>query len=111
MIATASTEIRFNGVHSNLLLEQFPGRIVVLRINGTDVGEFGDAPMKGLDEWIAASGSVDLYIDARDVRGASIDVSGEWASWLSSNRAGLKSITMLTGSRFIEVTADFGVAA
>ncbi len=106
-MAPAPREFRFNGVHCNILLEQFPRQIAVLRINGTDIGEFGEAPMKTLSDWIAASGAVDLFIDARDVRGASIDVSGEWAGWLSANRKGLNSVTMLTGSRFIEITAGF----
>jgi hypothetical protein len=106
-MAPAPTAFRFDGVHCNLLLEQFPGHIAVLRINGTDIGEFGEAPMKTLEHWIAASGPVDLFIDARDVRGASIGVSGEWAGWLSEHRDGLRSVTMLTGSRFIEITAEF----
>jgi hypothetical protein len=80
---------------------------VVLRISGTDVGEFGDAPMKSLNEWIAGSEPVDLFIDARDVRGASIEVSGEWAAWLNAHKSLLNSVTMLTGSRFIQVTAEF----
>jgi len=79
----------------------------VLRISGTDVGEFGDAPMKSLDEWMADSGPIELFIDARDVRGASIEVSGDWAAWLNAHKNVLKSVTMLTGSRFIQVTAEF----
>lgn len=41
------------------------------------------------------------------MRGASIEVSGEWAEWLRANKAHLRQISMLTGSRFVEVTADF----
>lgn len=106
-IVLGAREIRFNGIHCNLLIEQFPNQVVVLRINGTDVGEFGEAPMKALNAWINGSDPVDFFIDARDVRGASIDVSGEWAGWLSAHREVLKSVTMLTGSRFIQVTAEF----
>jgi hypothetical protein len=57
--------------------------------------------------WIASSDPIDFFIDARDVRGASIEVSGEWAGWLNAHKELLKSITMLTGSRFIQVTAEF----
>ena len=78
-----------------------------MRITGTDVGEFGDAPMKVIDDWIDASSAVHLFIDARDVRGASIEVSGDWAAWLSGHKPLLGSVTMLTGSRFIQVTAEF----
>ena len=41
------------------------------------------------------------------MRGASIDVSGEWAEWLRVHKAHLRAISMLTGSRFVEVTAGF----
>jgi hypothetical protein len=63
--------------------------------------------MKALTDTVAASKPIDLFIDAREVRGASIEVSGEWAGWLNSHKAGLRTVTMLTGSRFIQITAEF----
>jgi hypothetical protein len=80
---------------------------VILKISGTDVGEFGDAPMLKLKECLTGVDPIQLFIDAREVRGASIDVSAEWAEWLRANKAHLRNISMLTGSRFIEITADF----
>ena len=106
-MAPGPRQIRYDGIHCNLLIEQFPARVVVLRISGTDIGEFGEAPMKALAEWVDSGGPVEFFIDARDVRGASIEVSGEWAGWLSAHKNGLRSVTMLTGSRFIQVTAEF----
>ncbi|HWE51056.1 MAG TPA: hypothetical protein VG273_14785 [Bryobacteraceae bacterium] len=100
-------EIRYEGIHCNLLIEQFPNRVVVLRISGTDVGEFGKSPMTALNDWVNSPGPIDLFIDARNVRGASIEVSGEWAGWLDANKKALRSVTMLTGSRYIQVTAQF----
>lgn len=105
--AAVAREIRYKGDHCNLAIELFPQHLVVLRISGTDVGEFGAEPMSELDEWLAGAGPVDCFIDAREVRGASIEVSGEWAAWLSAHRDSLSSVTMLTGSRFIQVTAEF----
>ena len=102
-----SREIRFDGVHCNLVLQHFLPRVLLMKITGSDVGEFGESPMKALDDWLAGSDSIDLFIDARDVRGASIEVSGEWARWLGRHKAKLRSVTMLTGSRFIQVTAEF----
>jgi len=100
-------EIRYDGMHCNLIIQEFPPHVVVLRITGCDVGEFGDAPMMELNDRVTPSDPIHLFIDARDVSGASIDVSGEWARWLSSHKPGLRSVTMLTGSRFIEITAEF----
>jgi len=105
--ASEEREIRYDGVHCNLIIQRFAYRVVVLRISGSDVGEFGEAPMNALNDSVTSSDPIDLFIDARDVRGASIDVSGEWARWLGSRKPGLRTITMLTGSRFIEITAAF----
>ncbi len=100
-------EIRFDGIHCNLAIQRPSTRVVLMKIAGTDVGEFGDAPMKALDDWIGGSSPVHLFIDARDVRGASIEVSGDWALWLTARKPVLESVTMLTGSRFIQITAEF----
>jgi hypothetical protein len=100
-------ELQYEGVHCHLILEQPTSGVVILRISGTDIGEFGDAPMAALDGWLNKAGLTEFFIDARFVRGASIDVSGEWAKWMARNRSKLGSITMLTGSRFINITAEF----
>jgi hypothetical protein len=106
-------KIQYDGVHCRFDLEQLSPRAMLLKISGTDVGEFGEAPMLTLSEWLAGTTTpvelfpVDFFIDARDVRGASIDVSGEWAQWLGSHKDRLRKVTMLTGSRFIHITAEF----
>jgi hypothetical protein len=47
-MSPARETISYDGIHCHLLIERFPNRVVVLRIRGTDVGEFGEAPMKGV---------------------------------------------------------------
>ena len=106
-MATEPREIHFEGIHCNLTLQEFAPGVVAIRIAGSDVGEFGSAPVSALDEWLAAGGRTQLFIDAREGRGVSIDVSAEWAQWLSRRKADLQSVTMLTGSPFIQITADF----
>jgi hypothetical protein len=102
-----SPEIRYDGVHCAFAIAQPRPDVVVLRISGTDVGELGDAPMRGLDDVLAGAPPVQFFIDARETRGASIAVSGEWALWLSARKQRFSRISMLVGSRFVEVTADF----
>lgn len=101
------TSIRFEGVHCSIVLERLTGDVIRLGISGTDTGELGDAPMQALHDWLASSEPVKLFIDARAVRGASIDVSNEWAVWLSEHRGYFQSITMLTGSKLVQITAEF----
>jgi hypothetical protein len=106
-MSTTQNSVRFEGVHCSITLEEPAASVILMRISGTDTGELGDAPMRALDSWLASSGPAKLFIDARAVRGASIDVSSEWAAWLSQHRDQLQSITMLTGSKFIQITAEF----
>jgi hypothetical protein len=103
----ASTELRFNGIHCSMSIRSFPAGVVIVKISGTDIGEFGDEPMLELKKCLLDIDPIHLFIDAREVRGASIEVSGEWATWLRVHKAHLQDISMLTGSRFIEVTAEF----
>jgi hypothetical protein len=51
---------------------------------------------------LTAIDPIHLFIDARDVRGASINLSGEWAEWLRAHKAHPRNISMLRGSRFVE---------
>jgi len=106
-MTAGAQEIRFDGIHCSLSIAKPADRVVLLRIAGTDVGEFGDAPMNALRQCVGDGPAAHLFIDARDVRGASIEVSADWAGWLSAHRAILESVTMLTGSRFIQITAEF----
>ncbi|MEI9811810.1 MAG: hypothetical protein WDO18_03660 [Acidobacteriota bacterium] len=73
-------EVRYDGVHCHFVIQRFPRGVVVMRIRGTDIGEFEEAPMNPLHE-LRAGEPFDLFIDARDVNGASIEVSGEWRGW------------------------------
>lgn len=102
----AETPRTFEGLHSTLILARPVRHVVVLTITGRDAGEHGDGPLRSLDEELRR-GPYSLFIDARRTQGASIDVSNVWAQWLRSHRDHLHQIHMLTGSRFVQLTADF----
>lgn len=106
-MSTLLKSANFEGAHCAVGLEQLSANLILMRLKGTDTGELRDAPMKTLDEWISAASNVEFFIDARNVRGASIDVSSDWAAWFTANRDRFKSITMLTGNKFIQITAEF----
>jgi hypothetical protein len=99
--------VRFDGAHCSLVIERPRRGVVVLRISGRDIGEFGDLPMLELDKAVKTSGPIEFFIDARKVLGASLDVSSDWARWLGTHRAAFLTVSMLTSSRFIQITADF----
>ncbi|HMJ12578.1 MAG TPA: hypothetical protein VK524_14235 [Polyangiaceae bacterium] len=92
--------------HSSIEIERIPGKALVIRLTGHDVGDHANEPFTALDAALGAERPL-LFIDARGSKGASLEVSNAWASWLRSRRERLGEIHMLTGSRFIQLTADF----
>ncbi len=95
----------FEGAHCIITLEWPVPKVVLVTFSGKDANEFGDAPLQKLGEKLEPG--TELYIDARKATGASIDVSAEWAKWLSRNKQSFEHVSMLTGSRFIQMSADF----
>jgi hypothetical protein len=103
----ALPSVDHEGIHVGLTIRRPAPGVAVIVIRGTDVGEFGDYAMRELDKDLAQFGSLALFIDARAVKSASIEVSSEWALWMSRHRERLTRIAMLTGSRYIQITASF----
>ncbi|HEY6923206.1 MAG TPA: hypothetical protein VI653_07055 [Steroidobacteraceae bacterium] len=99
--------IQHEGVHCNLSIQRPAPAIAVVVLSGSDIGEFGDLPMRELKKDLSQFTAIELFIDARAVRGASVEVSAEWALWMRAQRASFKRINMLTGSRYIQITATF----
>jgi len=107
MVALPAPGLEYQGVHCHLRIARPGSGIVLVVLEGSDIGEFGDLPMLEIARDFDVFGSIELFIDARAVRGASIEVSSTWAFWLASHRSRLSRVNMLTGSRYIEITAAF----
>ena len=99
--------IQHEGIHCNLSIHRPAPAVAVVVLSGSDIGEFGQLPMCELKKDLEQSKTIELFIDARAVRGASIEVSAEWALWMRAHRGSFQRINMLTGSRYIQITATF----
>jgi hypothetical protein len=99
-------ETRFQGVHCTMTVRRPAAGVLVLVIEGSDAGELGDAPMRELARDLAGPASVELFVDARATKGATVDVSNDWARWLRGHRQHLQAVHMLTASRYVQLTAD-----
>lgn len=98
---------RFEGMHVTLLVQRRAPGVIVLVIKGMDTGELGDAPFRALEGDLGGDRPIELFVDTRDSRGASVSVSSEWAVWLGRHKSRFRHISMLVGSPFIKLTADF----
>ena len=100
-------DVTYSGKHCTLVIRRLTERVVVVGFTGSDIGEFGDAPFDELAHDLRADGSLELFIDARSGVAASMNVSSEWAFWLARHKASFRHVSMLTGSRFIQLSAEF----
>lgn len=104
---TPTSENRhWQSTSSSLTIHRPARGVVVLVVTGTDIGEHGDAPFAELAADVAL-GPFELFVDARESRAVALDVSGQWARWLAARRETVVRVNMLTGSRFVELTANF----
>ncbi|HEX9446232.1 MAG TPA: hypothetical protein VGA73_19100 [Candidatus Binatia bacterium] len=62
-IEKSDSAVRYEGVHCRLAIERPGPGVLVLKISGRDVGEFGAAPMRELEIELT-HGSVELYVRA-----------------------------------------------
>jgi hypothetical protein len=82
-----------------------PG-VVFMRIVGNDKGEFGTAPMDELREDISRYSPIELFIEMDESTGANLPVQEAWTGWFSTYRPALKSVSILTRSKFMHFTAE-----
>jgi hypothetical protein len=94
------------GMHCTLSVERPAPGVVLVTFAGTDVGEFGDAPFRELENDVGTGRTFELFIDAHAGRAASIHVSNDWARWLGGHRASLTCVHMLTATKFVQLSAD-----
>jgi hypothetical protein len=100
-------DVVFRGEHCTLVIRRPAERVVLVSFSGNDVGEFGARPFEELAHDLPGETPLELFIDARRVVAASMDVSSDWSRWLAAHRGQLRHVSMLTGSRFVQLTASF----
>jgi hypothetical protein len=98
-------EAEWQSTSSSLQIRRPAPGVVVLVATGTDIGEHGDGPFAELAT--DAEAPFELFVDARESRAVALDVSGHWARWLAARHTTLVQVNMLTGSRFVQLTANF----
>lgn len=79
-----------------------PGALLVT-IAGNDTGQFGTAALDEIRLEILRHGELDLLIDAHEAALVSTAVSQEWTRFFSDNRKQLRRVSVLTGSRLVNL--------
>ncbi|MES3026000.1 MAG: hypothetical protein V4857_30840 [Pseudomonadota bacterium] len=80
-----------------------PGALLVT-ITGNDTGQFGTAALDEIRLEILRHGALELLIDAEMAQLVAPEVSQEWTRFFSASREQLKRVSVLTGSKLINLT-------
>jgi hypothetical protein len=80
-----------------------PGALL-LTISGIDSGQFGTATLDEVRLEMLRHRPVELFVDAKSAVAVSVQVSKEWTHFFSLNREHLKRVSVLVGSKAIELT-------
>ncbi|MGZ3461581.1 MAG: hypothetical protein ACXU86_24080 [Archangium sp.] len=98
--------VRLSSERCSFIYRRLRPGVVFLRIIGHDKGEFGTAPMDELREDLSRYAPVELFIEMDESTGANLPVQEAWTEWFSHNRSALKSVSMLTRSKYMHFTAE-----
>jgi hypothetical protein len=82
-----------------------PG-VVFIRFSGDDKGEFGHAPRDELREDVSRYAPLELFFEMDETTGANLPVQEAWSEWFSGHRPALKSVSVLTRSKYMHVSAE-----
>ena len=80
-----------------------PG-VLLVTVEGMDMGQFGTAALDEIRLEMLRQRPVELFVDAQAAVAVSVDVSREWTQFFSLNREHLKRVSVLAGSKAIELT-------
>lgn len=77
---------------------------LLVTIVGHDHGQFGTSALDEIRLAIMRAGVLELLIDAERAVNVSVDVSQEWTRFFSTSRDQLSRVSVLTGSKLINLT-------
>ena len=80
-----------------------PG-VLLVTITGSDRGQFGTATLDEIRLELLRNRPLEIFVDAAGATAVRASVSREWTQFFSLNREQLKRVSVLAGSKAIELT-------
>src|SRR4051812_4319524 len=80
------------------------GCVMEIVIDGIDRGQLGNAPLDEIALALLHEEPLELFVDATRASMPTVEVSRQWTGFFSLNRERLKRVSILVGSRPVELT-------
>jgi hypothetical protein len=89
---------------AEFVFERLKPGVMLVTVTGIDKGQFGTATLDEIRLEMLRQRPVELFVDAEAAVAISVEVSREWTQFFSLNREHLKRVSVLVGSKAIELT-------
>jgi hypothetical protein len=89
---------------AEFVFERLKPGVMLVTVTGIDKGQFGTATLDEIRLEMLRQRPVEVFVDAQAAIAVSVDVSREWTQFFSLNREQLKRVSVLVGSKAIELT-------
>ena len=100
----ADGRVRLADARASFTYERLRPGALLVKATGADMGQFGTASLDEIRLELLRQRPVELFIDAQDVTVVAVDVSREWTQFFSLNREHLRRVSVLVGSKAMELT-------
>ena len=77
---------------------------LLVTISGLDRGQFGSTTLDEITSAMNREGQLELFIDARNAVGATVNVSDDWTRFFSAHRSKFERVHVLVQSKAVELT-------
>jgi hypothetical protein len=101
-----SDELRLAAGAATMVLTRLGPGIILMSATGHDVGQFGDEPFEWLEQEMGRHGSIEVFVDTREMFNATQTVADGWSNWISRHRSRLKRMSLLTSSKYVQMTLE-----
>ena len=88
----------------SVIYERVRPGVLLVSISGNDKGDFGTRVLDEIRLELLRHHPLELLVDASAVVGVALSVSNEWTQFFALNRATLKRVSVLVGSKAVELT-------
>ncbi|MEO5671598.1 MAG: hypothetical protein ABIR26_12965 [Ramlibacter sp.] len=100
----ADGRVRLTAGKAEFLFERLRPGALLVTISGSDMGQFGTATLDEIRLELMRQQPIELFVDAEAAVAVSVGVSRDWTHFFSQKRDQLQRVSVLVGSRAIELT-------
>lgn len=100
----ADGRVQMTAGNAEFMFERLKPGVMLVTVTGIDKGQFGTATLDEIRLEMLRQRPVELFVDAEAAVAISVEVSREWTQFFALNREHLKRVSVLVGSKAIELT-------